>query len=197
MLLLVELAPLDQRRGRPGLVNGHSHLEQVERVVPRHQLRADDARVGSEGLLDEQAHRVGLGRDVVVAEQEERRPLHHRQGVVGGGAEARVLVQPADERAGQHGRHPARGVGRAGGVEHQHAQVGVVLGPEAAQRLLQPRPGVVGDHDRHDRRGGRRGSRRGVHPGGERSEEIRLQLFIDRGYIANSREHLGGSPCPI
>ena len=197
VLLLVELAPLDQRRGRPGLVNGHSHLEQVERVVPRHQLRADDARVGSEGLLDEQAHRVGLGRDVVVAEQEERRPLHHRQRVVGGRAKAGVLVQAPDERTGQHRRHPGRRVGGARGVDHQHAQVGVVLRPEAAQRLLQPRPGVVGDHDRHDRRGGRRGGRRGVHPGGERSEEIRLQLFIDCGYIANSREHLGGSPCPI
>ena len=50
-------------------------------------LGADDAGVGPQRLLDQQADGVGLHGHVVVAEDEERGALHRLEDVVGGGRE--------------------------------------------------------------------------------------------------------------
>ena len=101
VLRLVELAPLDERHAVPGVVHALTDLEQPLRVVPVDELRPDDGGVGPEGLLDEDPHDVGLRGDVVVAEQVEGRPVDDLDHLVGGGSEARVLLEAAHERAGR------------------------------------------------------------------------------------------------
>ena len=71
VLLLVELAGLDGGAGSPNLSTPTPALQQAGRVVPLDELRADDAGVRAVRLLDQQADRVGLERDVVVQEAEE------------------------------------------------------------------------------------------------------------------------------
>ena len=74
VLLLVELARLDKERRHAGLVGRLTDAQDPRRVVPLHDLRCDDARVRAERLFDHRPDRVGGERDIVVAEQEERRP---------------------------------------------------------------------------------------------------------------------------
>ena len=85
MLAVVHLALEDAVDHGTGLVAAHAHMEQDPRVVPVDELGRDDAGVGTEGLLDQPADRVVVERHVVVAEQEEGGPLHHLEGLVGGG----------------------------------------------------------------------------------------------------------------
>ena len=80
--------------------------EQPPRVVPLDELRADDAGVRPEGLLDELANRGGLERHVVVEEAEEPRALDELQRLVRGRAEPRVGVEPADVGRREAGRRP-------------------------------------------------------------------------------------------
>ena len=105
VLRLVELAALDERHAVAGVVHALADLEQAARVVPVDQLRADHGGVRAEGLLDEEPHGVGRQGDVVVAEQVERGALDDLEHLVGGGPEARVLVEAPDEGA-RRGRGP-------------------------------------------------------------------------------------------
>ena len=163
VLLLVELAPLDDRRDRARLVDVEPDREQALGRVPLDELRADDAGVRAERLLDEQAHGVGVRRHVAVQDREVGGALDRAEHLVGGRGEARVLGQPAHVGTRQRGGHAGGRVGRAGRVDHQHREAGVVLPTEARQGLLEPRP-WVGDHDdRHDRWCAQRFSGVGIH----------------------------------
>ncbi len=82
VLLLVELTGLDQRHDDAGLVGPHADREEPARVVPLDELRADDAGVRPERLLDELTDRGGLERDVVVEEAEEACPFDELQRLV-------------------------------------------------------------------------------------------------------------------
>ena len=137
----------------------------TRRVVPRHQLRADDAGVRSVQLLDEHAHGVGVERHVVVAEAEEPAvALDQAQHLVGGRAEAGVGAELADEGVGQPGEDPpptrTSPSASTRGEQEQRVEVRVVLGGERGQRLVEPGSGVVDDDDRDDRRRERRVGRR-------------------------------------
>ena len=76
------------------------------RVVPVDELGADDRGVRAERLLHEQAHGVGIRGDVVVAQEVEGRPVDDLDHLVGGGAEAGILLEPAHEGAGRRPRPP-------------------------------------------------------------------------------------------
>ena len=91
-------------------------------------------------LLDHHAHRVGIERDVVVAEEQERRAFHRLQRDVGGRPEAAVLREPAHVRGRQRGRDPRGRVDLGGVVEHEHRQRRVVLRGERRDRALEQRP---------------------------------------------------------
>ena len=103
VLLLVELSGLTERNQDAGLVGPHPDREQPQRVVPFDELRADDAGVRPEGLLDELADRGGLERHVVVEEAEEPRAFDELQRLVRGRSEPRVGVEPADVGPGKPG----------------------------------------------------------------------------------------------
>ena len=126
VLLLVELARLDAGVRGAEPVDRLTDLEQDLRVVVVDELRPDDRRVGPERLLDQQADRGGVDDDVVVAEQDEGRALHHLDHVVGRRREARGLREPADERAGQDARDAGGGIDRGSGVQDQDREGRVV-----------------------------------------------------------------------
>ena len=91
VLLLVELARLDDRVDLAEAVEAEADVLQHAGVVPRHELRPDDAGVRAVQLLDQRADRVGLEGDVVVADAEEPVvALDEAQHLVGGRAEAGV-----------------------------------------------------------------------------------------------------------
>ena len=138
--------------GVAGVVDALAHLQEPPWVVPGDQLRAHDGGVRAERLLDQQSDDVGLGGDVVVADQVEGGSLDDFEDLVGGGPEAGVVLEPAHEGAGRGPRHAGLDLLGAGRVDHQDRQVRVVLGGEGRHRLLEPRPGVVGNHHDHDRR---------------------------------------------
>ncbi len=150
VLLLVELAPVDQRGARPGLVDRQPHTQQPVFVVPVDQFGGHDAGVGPERLLDHDAEGVGLGGDVVVAEDQERRPLDGVEHVVGRRRKpgrAPPAIGTAQEGVGQHGRNARTGVFAAGAVDDQDRLVRVVLGAHRPQGLFEPLTGLIGHDD--------------------------------------------------
>ena len=145
-----------------GLVATHAHVEQDPRVVPVDELRGDDPGVGTEGLLDQPADGVVVGRHVVVAEEEEGRPFHHLEDLVGRGAVSGLSRQVAHEGVGEDPTHPLADLVRPGPVgEHQDGKFLVVLGGQRRKRLFEPRTRLGGDHD------GDHGRHLGVHQGAE------------------------------
>ncbi len=84
VLPVVDLALEDPVDDGPGLVTAHSDVQEDPRVVPVDEFRRDDPGVGAVRLFDQQVHAIGVQRDVVVAQQEERRTLDHAEGLVGG-----------------------------------------------------------------------------------------------------------------
>ena len=163
VLLLVQLAGLGRRGHGSGLVDGPAHRTDAPRVVPVQELGAQDPTVGAEGLLHQVADGVGGQGHVVVAQEEERRPLHRVEHPVGRRAVPGVGALAGHPGLGQDGRHARRRVLRAGVVDDQDRQGAVGLRGEGLQHLLEPGTGVLGDHHRHHRRGGgcrQRGGRR-------------------------------------
>ena len=67
-------------------------------------------------------------------------------------AKPALLVEPAHERARQHGGDPRRGVLVGAAVDDEHGEVVVVLGGEPAEGVLEPGARVAGDDHRHHRR---------------------------------------------
>ena len=127
-----------------------------------HELRGHDAGVGAERLLDQLVHGVGVQRHVVVAEQEERRPLHHAERLVGRGGVAGPPRQVAHEGVGQDAGHPLGDLGIVlAGRQDEDGELLVVLGRQGGERLFEPGPGLGRDHD------GDHGRHLGVHQGAE------------------------------
>ena len=107
VLPVVDLALEDAVDDGPGLVTAHPDVQEDPRVVPVDELGRDDPGVGAERLLDQAVDAVGVQGDVVVEEQEERRALHHAQGLVGGRGVPGPTRQVPDERVGQAPSRPA------------------------------------------------------------------------------------------
>ncbi|MEZ5266649.1 MAG: hypothetical protein R2755_33750 [Acidimicrobiales bacterium] len=127
VLLLVELVALTERERGTEAVGAHADGEERLGLIPAHELGADDAGVGAVGLLHQQAHGVGGQGHVVVAEQEERGTLDHRQGVVDRGAGAGVALEAAHIRLRSDLGDAMGRVAVTVGVEDEDRQVGVVL----------------------------------------------------------------------
>ena len=197
VLLLVELAPFDQRVGDPDTVHGQPDVGQPLGPLPLDQLRAHDAGIGAHGLFDEESHGVGVGSGVVVAEQEERRPLHRHQGLVGSLREPDRL-QPAHVGVGYDRPHPRLQVAARPGVDDQHREVRIVLGAQSGEGLLQPVARVTGDDDGHHRRGRGEGLHLRAEGSGGHSgrgvPSICLQMLIKCGILVSDRPRSGGDP---
>ncbi len=98
VLLLVVLARLGDRVDLAEAVESEPDVLEHAAVVPGDELGTDEPGVGPVQLLDEHPDGVGLERDVVVAEQEETAVTFDEvQHLVGGGAEAAVGAELADE----------------------------------------------------------------------------------------------------
>ena len=156
VLLLIQLAGIDERRRRPELVGRRPDLEQVLGGVPVDDLRADDAGVGPVRLLHELADGVGVEGDVVVEQAEEPRALDEAEHLVGRRAEATRILEAAHERSGHAVTDPFGEVAALARVQEQDPQVGVVLDGQAVDDLVEPRAGIVGDDHGHDGWRGRR-----------------------------------------
>ena len=155
VLLLVELAGLDQRHGVPRAVDALAHLEELPGVVPAHELGPDDGGVGAVRLLDEGADHVAVRGDVVVAEQEEGGPVDDVEDLVGGRSVARVPLDPAHEGPRGGPPHPGLHLVAGAGIDHEDRQVRVVLASQGGDRLLEPGSRIVRDDHGHDGRGHR------------------------------------------
>ena len=201
-----------ERHEDAGLVGPHPHREQPQRVVPLDELRADDAGVRPEGLLDELANRGGLERHVVVEEAEEPRALDELQRLVRGRSEPRVGVEPADVGPGKPGGDRCGHVPVAPRVDDEHREVRVVLSGERGQQLVEPCAGIVGNQHGDDRRrrlrlglhnGPRLAAglvRTGAHGGVEDPCAIdhkRLQLLCNVGSVASTSPQPRGGAMPI
>ena len=139
--------PARRRGGRAGLVGAHADLEDAVGIVPLDELGPDDAGVGAVGLLDHHLDHVGVEAHVVVAEQVERRALDRVEHLVGRGAEAGVVVEPAQVRVGRdRGDAVLEVASSLPASMTQQRGVRVVLGGHAGQRVLEPGARVVGDH---------------------------------------------------
>ena len=131
VLLLVQLAAVDERHGGARLVDRQADAQQPVVTVPVDQLGRHDAGVGSQRLLDQEPQGVGLGGHVVVAEDQEGGALDGLQHVVGGGGEAgrpAAALGPPEKSIGEDGGHPGAEVFATGTVDDQDRLVRVVLG---------------------------------------------------------------------
>ena len=161
VLFLVELAPFAQREGGTETIGAHAHVQQRFWLVPAHQLGADHARVGSVGLLHQEPHGVGSQGDVVVADQEERRPLDHGEGDVYRRPRSTVGLEPTDVGTRGDFSNSVGGVVVTFRVDDEDGEVGILLVDQGSQRFLEPRAGVMGDD--HGDHGGQHNSRRTRH----------------------------------
>jgi hypothetical protein len=186
VLGLVQLAPVHEGGGHAQAVGRQPDAEQPVAVVPGHELRADDAGVGAERLLDEVAHGVAVEGDVVVEEQQEVGALDRAEGLVGGRRVPRVRVQAADVGAGQARRDAGGQPVGAGRVDDEDGQVRVVLRRQPVEHVVEPGPGVAGDEDRDDRGGGLAS---GFH------DRARVAGCPRRTGDTGRRSHAGGTAC--
>ena len=134
-------------------------------------------------------------------EQEERRSLHHAEGLVGRGGVAGAARQMPDEGVGEDPGHPFRDPGIVlPGRQDEDRQLLVVLGRQGGERLFEPGPGSGRDHD------GDHGRHLGVHQGAEaiRSgihpfrHEMHLQcllLFNIRDTLVSGTQWPAGGSC--
>ena len=93
VLLLVELTPFDLVDQHPEPIGSHADLEEAAVVVPRDRLRAGDTGVLAVELAHQRRHARLVEDHVVVAEQQERRPGHQLDRLVGGHAPTGVTGQ--------------------------------------------------------------------------------------------------------
>ena len=150
VLSVVDLALEDAVDDGSGLVAAHADVQEDVPVVPVDEFRRDDPRIGADRLFDQAMHAVRVQRDVVVAQQEERRALDHVESLVGGCGIPGPARQVPDECVGQDPGDP-RPDGRlvlALGQD-QDRQLRVVLRGQRRHRLVEPGAGV-GRHDDRD-----------------------------------------------
>src|SRR5262249_18031125 len=130
-------------------VDAAPDLEQHVRLVGVDQLRADDARVRPERLLEQVPDRSGIELHVVVADQEKVRVPDHGQRLVRGASEPGTRHLPHG-RLREDAPDAVSGVVVGRGVDHEDGEARVVLAPERLQRRLEPRSRVPGDDDGGD-----------------------------------------------
>ncbi|CAB4323068.1 unannotated protein [freshwater metagenome] len=153
-LLLVEITALHIRGRLSVPIGTHAHRKQSGWVGPFNDLGADDAGVRSIGLLDKYADDTRFESDIVVTQQEERCALNRDEGLVGGGGEPRIGIEPPQMRCGQNSGNSipeSRRIG-TGCIDEEHRDVRIILGIDAGEGLLEPPSGVMGDHHDHDGR---------------------------------------------
>ena len=155
VLLLVELAALDEGHGVARVVDALADLEEPVRGRPSGPAWARRWRRWSGRPPRRGAARRPGGGHVVVAHEVEGRPVDDVEHVVGGRPEAGVGLDPAHEGPRRGSGHPGLHLVGAGGVDHQDRQVRVVLVGQGSDGLLEPVPGVVRDDDGHHSRGHR------------------------------------------
>ena len=101
VLFLVDFAVLDGLIDHAEPVESEPDALQHRRIVPIDELRPDGAGIRAVQLFDQQAHRVRIRRDVVVAEQEEAvLALDEAGHLVGSTRESGVGSQRAHEGVG-------------------------------------------------------------------------------------------------
>ncbi len=154
VLLLVELARLDQILDHTHLVSRGAHREQPVRLVPLDVLRGDDPGVGTEGLLHQAPDGIRRQHHVVVTEEQMGCPVHVPEHLVGRPAEADPTSETHHVGAREHGRHPGRR-DPPGWPRRSRAPTDWGSPGRARERqpLLQPGAGIAGDDDRHHRGG--------------------------------------------
>ena len=160
VLFLVDLAGFDRLVDLAEAVEAEPDALEHARFVPFDEFRAHGAGVRAVQLLDQQAHRVRIRGDVVVAEQEEAvLPLDEPAHLVGGAGETRIGTERTHERVRQTRRDRRldrlernSGIRSAIGDQEQETQIGVVLRGERVERRVEPVTWFVNDHDGDDRR---------------------------------------------
>ena len=182
VLLLVDLAGFDAGVRATQPVDRATDFEEHVGFVERHELRADDRRVGPERLFDHHADRRRVEHDIVVADEEERRALHGTEHLVRSPTEPGIATDATHER-GREGRGDPGGrvVGRAG-VDDQHRERRVVLGPEAGHGFLEEGAGVAGDHNGND-------GRRHFRIGGNGDDGVRVGVDPADRVVGRRRGH--------
>ncbi len=96
VLGLVEIAPLDERGRLAVAVRTHANLQEPLGAVPVDDLGPHHAGIGPVGLLDHDLDGVAGEAHVVVAQQQERRPLHRIESLIGSCAESAVGLEPSE-----------------------------------------------------------------------------------------------------
>ena len=197
VLALVVLPRLHVGRRVAGAVDGHPHRQQLAGVVPLGHLGPDQPGIGPARLLDEGRDGAGTERDVVVTDEQVAGPFDGLEGLVGGGTETGVGVDPAHEGRGAGGGHALGRIDGAARVDDEHGEVRVVLGGERAQALVEPRTGFVGHHDRDDGGRDRTGGRRRGIGGGFVHDARRLAVALrPQGAPAARSSHPESAPPP-
>ena len=141
VLAVVDLPGLHPLDHRAGLVGVHPDVQQDRRVVPADHLGRDDAGVGAERLLDHDVDGVRVRRTVVVAEEEEGRPLDHRPGP-GRPPPRTPGRRRAAARRPRAGSAATRAVGSSSPPTPAPGRTALRSpGRPGGQRLLEPRPG--------------------------------------------------------
>ena len=200
VLPVVDLALHDAIHHGARLVAAHPDMEQHAGVVPVHELRRDHPGVGSERLLHQLVHRVGVERHIVVQEQVEGRSLHHAERLVGRGGVAGLAGQVPNEGVGQDTRHPLRHVRTVlPGRQDQDRHLLVVLDRQRRKGLFEPGSGSGrdddGDHGRHlGVHQGAEAIRSGIHPFRHEKHLQCLLLFNRRDTLVRERSGLPAAP---
>ena len=150
MLPLVQLERLDQRDAAARPVDPETDRHQPLMIVPGDDFRTQEVEPAGLGFGDQEPHRVGRERNVVMTEEVVARSLDHLQDLVGRGPEPDDVVVAADEGRRHDGRDPCRHGFERPVVEHEDRKVRMVLRGQRGERVLEPGSGVAGDDDRDD-----------------------------------------------
>ena len=84
VLLVIQLAWFDRRNRNTGFVDASAHPQKPTGVFPLHLLRGDDSGIRAVRLLHHQAQRVGIGRNIIVANPQQSGVLDRLNHVVDG-----------------------------------------------------------------------------------------------------------------
>ena len=150
MLALIDLAGLNAFDDGPVAVHPLADVEEHRRIVDRDDLGRHDSRVRTKGLLDQQVDGIRLEDDIVVAQQQERRPLDHGEGLVDRCAEPSCGVADGDEGARCDSSHPGVQGQLRSSSHDQDAQLVIVLGHQRGEGRLEVGIGIRRHNNGHD-----------------------------------------------
>ncbi len=153
MLLLIDLAFLDERVDLAEAVDTEADVLQDTRIVPGHQLGPDDPGVRSVQLLDEQPNGARIQRHIVVEEAEEAVvTLDQTKHLVGDGSVAEGVADSANEGIRNPVANSVRHVAGLTDDQEQALQIAVVLVCQPVEHLVEPIPWFEDHHHGHDGR---------------------------------------------